>query len=286
MQVIFLAVSAAVFYALTYILSRMAGRDVPPIMGGLITSAVVAAGMLPWVAATVPLREFGNPSLLWYVGIGVFIPGFARTIHFAGLQRIGASPSALIRGLGPLFSSSLAVLVLGEVISVRVAAGTGFIVLGIAVLSVRKEEVRSWAISGVLFSLGVTMTYVFRDLIIRYSSPDVPYKTLAIFVMASTSTVLMAAAWVWLGDKKIALLPRRSLGLFGWVGVSTIFAQLSLFLALDRGSVVVVTPIVSALPMFVMLFSFFLLREKEKITPFMVLGGVLITVGGALISLG
>jgi uncharacterized membrane protein len=59
-----------------------------------------------------------------------------------------------------------------------------------------------------------------------------------------------------------------------------------LFLALDRGSVVVVTPIVSALPMFVMLFSFFLLREKEKITPFMVLGGVLITVGGALISLG
>ncbi len=38
--------------------------------------------------------------------------------------------------------------------------------------------------------------------------------------------------------------------------------------------------------MFVMLFSFFLLREKEKTTPFMVLGGVLITVGGALISLG
>ena len=122
--------------------------------GRLITSAVVAAGMLPWVAATVPLREFGNPSLLWYVGIGVFIPGFARTIHFAGLQRIGASPSALIRGLGPLFSSSLAVLVLGEVISVRVAAGTGFIVLGIAVLSVRKGGVRSWLSAGCFSAWG------------------------------------------------------------------------------------------------------------------------------------
>ncbi len=286
MQVIFLAVTAAVFFALTFILMRMAGREVPPMLGGLIISAVMSAGLLPWVAATVPLREYGNPNLLWYVGIGVLIPGFGRSIHIAGIQRIGAAPSALIRGLGPLFSSSLAVLVLGEVISVRVAAGTGFIVLGILALSIRQGEMRTWAISGVLFSLGATMTFVFRDLIIRYSSPDVPYKTLAIFAMASTSTVLMAAAWVWLGDKKIASLPRRSLALFVGVGVSSIFAQLFLFLALDRGEVVVVTPIVSAQPLFVMLLSFFLLRGVEKVTPAMVLGGAFITLGGALISLG
>ncbi len=286
MHVIFLAVTAAAFYALAYILMRMAGREVPPILGGLIISAVMAAGLLPWVAATVPLREFGNPNLLWDVGIGVFIPGFARSIHFAGIQRIGAAPSAMIRGVGPLFSSSLAVLVLGEVISVPVAAGTGFIVLGLAALSIRKGEMRSWAVSGVLFSLGATMTFVFRDLIIRYSSPDVPYKTLAIFVMASTSTVLMSAAWVWLGDKKMASLPRRGLTLFFFVGISSIFAQLFVFLALDKGSVVVVTPIVSAQPLFVMLLSFFFLRGVEKITPAMVLGGAFITLGGALISFG
>ena len=169
-----LAVSSAFFYALTYILSRLAAEDISPIQSAFINSATVAAIMLVWVLLMVPVWEFGNPSLLLFVGIGVFVPGLARMFHYAGLQRIGASPAALIRGVGPLFSSSLAVVLLGESLTFQLVAGTGFIILGVAVLSFRKEEMRSWALSGILLSLTATMTFVFRDLIIRHSSPDVP----------------------------------------------------------------------------------------------------------------
>lgn len=50
-----LAVSSALFYALTYILSRLAAEDVPPIPGAFIASATVAAIMLPWSLLTVPV---------------------------------------------------------------------------------------------------------------------------------------------------------------------------------------------------------------------------------------
>lgn len=207
-------------------------------------------------------------------------------LHYAGLQRIGASPAALIRGVGPLFSSSLAVLLLGESLSFQLAAGTGFIILGVAVLSIRKEEMRSWALSGILLSLAATMTFVFRDLIIRHSSPDVPYKSLAILVMSLTSTAVMGVAWGRFEKRPISSVPRRGIALFVLVGVATVLAQLSLFHALDVGRVVVVTPIIASQPLFVMLLSVFLPRGMEKITLFMILGGALIVLGGALIGTG
>ncbi|MBT3349663.1 MAG: DMT family transporter [Nitrospinaceae bacterium] len=281
-----LAISSALFYALTYILSRLAAEDISPIQGAFINSATVAAIMLPWSLFTVPVWEFLNPVLLWFVGIGVFIPGLARMLHYAGLQRIGASPAALIRGVGPLFSSSLAVLLLGETLSFELATGTGFIILGVAILSIRKEEMRSWALSGIVLSLAATMTFVFRDIIIRHSSPDVPYKTLAILVMSLTSTVVMGAAWGQFEKRSITSVPRRGIILFVMVGISTVFAQLALFHALDVGRVVVVTPIIASQPLFVMLLSVFLPRGMEKITMFMILGGAIIVLGGTIIGIG
>ncbi|MFC1492147.1 DMT family transporter [Nitrospinota bacterium] len=286
MREIALAVAASACFAMTYIFARMAAREVTPLLGGLITSAVVAALFLPWVLSTVPVHEYGNPSLLWYVGIGVFIPGLARTVHFASIQRIGAAPTALLRGLGPLYASTLAVLLLGEALSGRVAAGTGFIILGLVVLSIRKGEMRSWAMAGVLYGLAATLIFVSRDLIIRYASPQTPYKTLAIFVMALTSTLVMAAAWSGFDKKSLASAPKRGLFFFALVGFSSFLGLTALFFALEQGNVVVVTPIVSGQPLFVMLFSRFLPQGMERLTPLMVLGGVFIALGGGMIGLG
>ena len=279
-----LAVLSAFFYSLTYILSRLAAEDVPPILGGLISSSTVAAIMLPWSLLTVPVREFENPSLFWFVGIGVIIPGVARSLHYAGIQRIGASPSALLRGVGPLFSSSLATLLLGESLSFQVAAGTGLIIMGVAILSIREGEMRSWALSGILLTLTATMTFAFRDLIIRYASPDIPYKSLAILVMALTSTIVMGVVWGRFEKKSISSVSGRGLVLFVLLGISTVCAHISLFHALDVGRVVVVAPIVASQPLFVMILSVFLLRGMEKITQFMVMGGALIVLGGVLIG--
>ena len=280
-----LGVSASVFFSLTYIFSRLATRELSPLLGGLIVSATITLSFLPWVVFTVPATEFRNPSLLWFVGLGVFLPGFARTLHIAGIKRIGAAPVALLRGLGPLFAGGLAVFLLGERFTAPVAAGTGFIVLGLVVLSVQKGEMRSWAPSGVAYALAATLILVFRDIIIRYAAPHAPYKTLSIFVMALTSTVLMAGAWRYSGRKWPGAGERRGLIYFILVGLAGVFGLVSLFSALELGDVVVITPLVSAQPLFVMLFSWFLPEGMERITPRMIAGGALIVLGGALVGL-
>ncbi len=69
------------------------------------------------------------------------------------------------------------------------------------------------------------------------------------------------------------------------VGISSFSALTALFFALEEGRIVVVTPITSAQPLFVLLFSRFLPQGMETLTPLMVLGAAFIVAGGALISL-
>ncbi len=286
MSEIALAVAASFCFALTYIFSKLAAGEVSPILGGFIASAVVSLLYLPWMLYSFPVQSFWNPDLLWYVGLGLFIPGVSRTLHFAGVQRIGASPAGLVRGMGPLFATTLAVLLLGEVLTSFVAAGTGFILLGISALLVRKEEMRSWSVAGVFYVLVSTLILVSRDLIIRYASPKTPSKTQAVFIMATTSALVMAVACGWFDRGSITSASKKGLFFFVLLGVANFLALTGLFFALEKGDVVVVTPIISAQPLFVLLLSAMFLRGKEQITPMMIAGAVLIVLGGALIGIG
>ncbi len=285
MSEILLAVAASAFFALTYVFSRLATGEATPLLGGFVSALTVTLLYLPWIAVSVPTHAFANPHLLWFVGIGLITPSISRTLQFAGVQRIGAAASGILRGLGPLFSSSLAVLLLGERLTATTALGTGLIVAGIAALSVRRGELRSWSVAGVAYGVGATLIWVVRDLIIRYTSPDVPYKTLAIFVMAATSSVFLGGV---LSRSRAIRGDFTAKGVFCFVlvGVASFSALTALFFALERGRVVVVSPIVSAQPLFVLLFSGLFLRGLETLTAPMVLGAAFIVAGGALIGLG
>lgn len=254
-------------------------------MGGLIASAVVSA-LSPLGAVKPSGSVVWESHLLWYVGLGLFIPGVSRTLHFAGVQRIGASPAGLVRGMGPLIATTLAVLLLGEKLTSFVAAGTAFILLGISALLIRKEEMRSWSVPGVFYVLMSTLILVSRDLIIRFASPRTPSKPQAVFIMATTSALVMAATCGWFDRGSLASASKKGLFYFVLLGVANFLALTGLFFALEKGNVVVVTPIISAQPLFVLLLSAVFLRNVEQITWMMIAGAVLIVLGGAFIGIG
>ena len=78
---------------------------------------------------------------------------------------------------------------------------------------------------------------------------------------------------------------RKSLGYFFFTGVFETAGLLLVLYALSFGPVVVVAPIVSTLPLWVVLGSTLLLRDLEKITMRISLGAICVVLGTIAISL-
>ena len=68
-------------------------------------------------------------------------------------------------------------------------------------------------------------------------------------------------------------------GFFSSTGVASIFS------AVERADVVVVSPVSSTYPLFTLLFAAVLLGDLEKLHPRVVLGAVLVVIGVAIISI-
>lgn len=283
-RAVLLALFSSVCFSLTYIYSRIGAAGASSLLGGFISASVVTLLFLPWIAATVPVSAFKNTQLLWFVGLGIFMPGLVRTIQVEGIKRIGAAPSGILRGLGPFVSTTMAVILLGERPTPQVLAGTCAIFAGLVVLSVRQGDLRSWNVMGIAYGLLATFIWSVRDVVIRYAQPGVAYEGLAIFIMSATSMAAMGVGCLAADPGALGRATRRGIGGFLLVGLASFGALITLFAALRHGEVAVVTPIVSTQPLFVLLFAPILLRGMETVSRLMILGAVLIVLGGALIG--
>jgi drug/metabolite transporter, DME family len=77
---------------------------------------------------------------------------------------------------------------------------------------------------------------------------------------------------------------RRGAFFFGLAGIFSATGVAGMFLAVEQAEVVTVAPISSTHPLFTLLFAAILLRDLERITPRIAIGGVLVVAGVVLIS--
>lgn len=82
------------------------------------------------------------------------------------------------------------------------------------------------------------------------------------------------------GDFRKGALYFAGAGIFSATGVA------SLFLAIERAEVVVVSPVSSTHPLFTLLLAAVLLRDLERVTLRLVIGGLLVFAGIVLITVG
>ena len=87
-------------------------------------------------------------------------------------------------------------------------------------------------------------------------------------------------------DKKRATWKNRNAWIFfGLSGIMSLLGQLSLFYALMIGTVIIVSPLSTISPLFVIVIAALFLRKLEKVTPKIVVGAVLIVAATALLSI-
>jgi drug/metabolite transporter (DMT)-like permease len=141
-----IALAAALSYAISGIAAKRGLRYSTPITVTLISVAIHAA--LLWTAL---LMFRGVPMISWWVLFLFVLSGLMqpvlRFLTYAGIHYVGAAAGTTLRGAHPLFSTTLAVIFLGESWNLLIVLGTISIVAGVALISWqgnKKQEGFQW----------------------------------------------------------------------------------------------------------------------------------------------
>jgi drug/metabolite transporter (DMT)-like permease len=230
----------------------------------------------------------GVPSVA-FVAVALFLIAGSlqpaiRLFTYTGIARIGAARSYALRASAPLFSAVIAILVLGEKTTLPIAAGTLAIVGGIFLTSWDSggKRVRWLDLALPIFAAllaGIAQPIRRRALVIAdeplFFAAVVGAISLVWYVIYLALPTTERPVW-----NRRSLVPFISAGLFETMGI---WLSIS---ALSEGTVVVVTPLLSTSPVWVLVISAIFLRHLERVTWQTVVGTLGVVAGTIIIALG
>ena len=279
-----IALAAAISYATSGIAAKRGLRYSTPITVTLVSVTVHAATL--WSAL---LLTGGIPQVTWWVLFLFALTGtlqpIVRLLTYFGIHYVGASRGTTLRSSHPLFSTTLAIVFLGEQASLAIIAGTILIVAGIGLISWQPEAQRGsfhWAHLG--YPLGAALLAGISHPLRRYAlnlANDPLYFAAIIGVVSLT----WLASYIVLPTRaEQPVWNRQSIGWFLMAGVFETLGILLVIVALSRGQVVIVSPIVATSPLWILVGTWFFLRGIESLTLRTILGAVCVVAGTIAIS--
>lgn len=246
-------------------------------------------GVLSLLGRTVPLVDLP----LWVVGLfvvgGLTGTALGRLSTFVGVEKVGASVNTAVINTRPLFASVFAITLLGEAATLLTGAGIVVLVAGLVALTLGKGgDLRGWAPRHLAYPLLAAATFGIGNVIRRYGLTATETTVLeALFINELTALVVLTGYALARRREATFHAPRRTYALFSISGVVTALALGSLFAALAHpaGRVVIVDPLAGLAPLFTTVFSYFLLRDLERVTPAIVGGTALVVLGVTMVTL-
>lgn len=279
-----IALGAAFSYAISGIAARRGMRYSTPITVTLVSVSVHAVTL--WSAL---LLTSGVPSVSWWVLFLFALTGtlqpIIRLFTYAGILYVGASRGTTLRSSHPLFSTTLAILFLGEQLTSPIIVGTLLIVTGIGLISWQPEAQRAsfrWWHLG--YPLGAAFLAGISHPLRRYalSLADEPLYLAAIIGIVALPWLASFTVLPTKGEQPV--WNRQSIGWFLMAGVFETLGILLVIVALSVGQVVIVSPIVATSPLWILLGTWFFLRGIESLTWLTVLGALCVVAGTIAIS--
>jgi len=275
-----LALVSAFFYGVSIILARVGLRSADSMSGAVVSMCFSLAVSLILLFHSLPLSHFALSGLFFFVLAGISGPCVGRILLFVGIQRVGSSIASPLQSTKPLFSAAAAMIILGEGMSTPLALATLIMVLGLAVISFEESGGQiglQWSKKDLIFPVmagaGYGLSHVFRKIGLDVMAEPlfgVTVQNAAALSFSLTLLVLRKKA------KATVFSWKASLIFFGLSGISAMIGQTSLFYALQTGRVVIVSPLSSVTPLFVILLAWGFLRKMEQVTWKILLGSVLI----------
>lgn len=278
------ALTNAFLFALHNLLTKKALRYSNPATA-VISSLLINIVFL-WAVSLlfVPLDALTSSAILIFVGVGFFQPGLTRLLSYKGIDALGVAITDPIRATTPLFSAIMAIIFLGEQITLPIVAATVMIIAGITLLSWRGGSMKLTGSAVYLwYPIAASALAGATQVVRKFGMAAVPHPFLAAAVTA-TSSLVVSIVTLWYVEKTTETwkMNRQCFWWFLAAGVTISLGMVCIYYALDLGKVSVVIPISSTGPFFSLLLAATFLRDVERVTSRIVVSAAMI-VGGVLV---
>jgi transporter family protein len=282
----FYALANAFLFALHNMLSKKASRYSNPataVISSLLINIVVLWGM---TILLVPMSNVTAASLLIFVVVGFFQPGLTRLLTYKGIDTLGVAITDPVRATTPLFCAMMAIIFLGEEITVPIVVATFMIIAGVTLLSWRRDSMKLMGSALYLwYPIAASALAGASQVVRKFGLAAVPHPFLAAAVTA-TSSLVVSVLTMWYVEKtrQTWKMNRDCFWWFLGAGITVSLAMTCIYFALDLGKVSVVIPISSTGPFFSLILTAIFLRDVERVTFRIVVSAAMIVGGVLLIS--
>lgn len=276
----------AFLFALHNILVKKALRYSNPATGVICGLSINVIFLWSIALMLVPLAQLTGPAILIFVVVGFFQPGLTRLLTYKGIDALGVAITDPIRATTPLFSALMAILFLGEQITLPIVFATCMIIFGITLLSWSRESLKlTGSAVHLWYPIAASALAGASQVARKFGLAAVPHPFLAAAVTASSSLVVSVLTLRYVEkNRQTWRLNRQCFWWFLAAGIVISFAMVCIYYALDLGKVSVVIPIASTGPLFSLILTALFLRGVERVTLRIVISATLIVSGVALIS--
>lgn len=284
-----LAIIAAFLYGVSMITARIGLQDMDTFSGALISMGFSFLGSLLLIIFWVPIADFADWALVYFILAGLSGPCIGRFLLFIGINRVGSSIASTLYSIKPLFSALAAVLILGENLTTVIGMATVIMVAGLALVSSKpsaKQDESPWAKKDLIFPIlagaAYGLAHVFRKIGLNINHE--PLMGVAVQNVVALS-ISLTMAFFRKNQRQLAFDHPKAWVLFGLSGIFSVLGQLALFHALNIGDVVIVSPLSAISPLFVIAMAAVFLKKSERVTWKLIFGAILIVGGTILLAI-
>jgi drug/metabolite transporter (DMT)-like permease len=237
----------------------------------------------------VPINQFANRAALYFIAAGVMGPLIAQFLLLVGIHRVGASIALPLHGTRPLFSAIAAVTILGESLTPSITLGILLIILGAAAISLEESGgpiEKKLSRKDLIFPVTAAALFGTAHVLRKLGLSVMPSPIIGVTLQnAAALAFLPLLTLAQRNRQRVIWNAKRAWFIFGLAGLSIFISQLTMFYALDLGQVVIVSPLISLSPLFVLVLVGIFLRKLERLTWKIVMGAALIVGGAAMLTL-
>jgi len=283
---IFFGILTSICFAIASLLAQRGYHIAPAPWGAWITIAFNAVFLLAFHLVVEGDTRLWITDNLIFVAIGLFVPGVTRVLSFRGIRTMGSSITSTIVNTTPMFSTLLAILILGERPSSLVLAGVLLTVGGLIVVSWGGEKT-AYNTMELIFPFLCALLFSGKDIAVRWAlGGGGGQPILAAGIAALTSTIEIFLITRYIQKQPLVWPPLQVARWFIASGIFTGGSFLFMYLAYSMERVSIVAPLVNSYTVFVSILTPFMARQIESVTKQKLAGAALVVAGIFAVSLG